>query len=1153
MMSRQVTIFFLTTLALLCAAPARAEDAQFFESKIRPILVDSCYKCHSATSKKIKANLLLDTKDGMLKGGDNGPSIVPGDPDKSLLIQAVRYKNEDLQMPPKEKLGDAQIKDLEAWVKMGAPDPRSSTTSAAKPATTSAAKASAYDFATERKKWAFQPPVEPKVPAVRNQGWAKSDLDRFILAKLEEKSLAPAAPADKRTLIRRATFDLIGLPPTPEEVDAFLADASPSAFAKVVDRLLASPHYGERWGRHWLDVVRYVDRFDVRSVASVYDWPETYRYRDWVVKAFNDDLPYDQFIQNQLAGDLLPAKDPKKFNADGLVATGVFMVGEWGLGDSDKEKMLTDIVDDQIDVTGKAFLGLTLACARCHDHKFDAIPTADYYSLAGIFFSSRILPSPGGKSEGSAVLRIPMATAEQLAQRKLNEARIAKLGQEIDQYLDGQYAQLGKQQLAKVPEYLQGALEYNKLSEKSEGPTVSEFALKHGLHPYALQKWLNFDGRGQLKPLNHPIRNVGEIASLSGWHGADDAQVPVALVYSGQQEVKLVTITLPPRCVSIHPTQTSAVAVGWKSPISGKIKIEGGVRDGDAVTGNGVIWSLRQERRAGSKELANGAIANGGSQLLSAGTGGSIIASIDVAAGEVIQLAVLAKDNDHTCDTTIVELNIAEAGAAGVAGGKRVWNLTADQMRLADAGKLASPSPDAYGNADVWQFSELSNPGVMGLPPDVTSILTKWTKVLNEPRDAAKAQAIIKEVTQSLVPLTAATKPATTAATIAATKPAPDPKQETALYRVLTDPKGPFWAAARRDLKNLPEAARAPVEQLQTERSTLQQQIAQPVPLAHGLQEGGTPQSMFAGIQDVPIHIRGRYDRLGEVVPRRFPRLIAGDDQKPIKEGSGRLQLAKWIASPENPLTARVMANRIWQHHFGEGIVRTPNNYGKLGVPPTHPELLDWLALRFVKSGWSIKAMHREMMLSATYQQSSIANEKTHQADPDNLMVGRMNRKRLEAEPLRDALLLVTDSLDRTLGGPAINDLNINRRTLYVMTLRSDRSNYRTLFDAADPASIVEARTDTTVAPQALFLLNNPFALTKTAALSQRVVAQAAAGDEARVKWLFQRLYARPPEAAEAKVVLQALKSAREGSNENAAWEQVCQVLLCANEFMYVD
>jgi hypothetical protein len=966
------------------ATPARAldDDVAFFEKKIRPVLVAHCYPCHSAEAEKLKGGLRLDTREGLLKGGENGPVIVPGQPEQSRLIAAIRHTNPDLQMPPAKdgagKLPEAVIADFVAWVRRGTPDPRTGRLETQK---------STLDTA---KAWAFRKPVPPSVPRVKNKRWPASPLDHFILAKLEAKKLAPAPPADKRTLIRRATFDLLGLPPTPQEVDDFLADSSRDAFAKVVERLLASPHYGERWARHWLDVVRYTDSFDARGLGGEADVPEAWRYRDWVVRAFNDDLPYDQFILQQFAGDILATNQPGRFDTNALLATGVFVLGEWGTGDADKEKMLTDIVDDQVDVTGRAFLGLTLACARCHDHKFDPITTRDYYALAGIFFSSHILPSPGVKTAGSPVLRLPLVPAEELAWRREKEARLAALEKEL--------------------------------------ATNAAAAL-----------------------LDRPLRGEFNQPALALLHG-EAGDLPNASANASDAAIRFLTITLPPRSVAVHPSPERAAAAVWVSPFDGAAAVRGRVADADDKCGNGAEWKLFH----GQRELATGKFDNGKDSALAA-------TEVTVRAGDLLCLAVLARGKDHSCDTTVIEFEVREQGGAG-----RVWRLPDD---------VVADLP-ARANTGAWHFVSFA-----GTPP----------ATLAPPELSADEQA------------------------------------------------------AR--------------ERKKRELAGLREVLSRPLPVAHALQEGGTPKSAHEGFHDVRVHLRGRYDRLGDVVPRGFPKVLAGDAAPPFTtNASGRLELARWIASPDHPLTARVMVNRIWQHHFGEGLVRTPNNYGKLGEPPTHPELLDWLAGEFVQAGWSVKAMHRAIMLSAAYRQSSVPQPETLKADPDNRLFGRMNRRRLEAEAIRDSLLVAAGNLDRATGGPAVRDLNTKRRTLYVMTIRSDRATYQSLFDAADPAAIVEKRLDSTVAPQALFLLNHPFALAQTKALAQRVAREAPADDRGKIQWLYRQLYGRPPTGREVTLGVTALDRARRaeaGSGgahaDDPAWEQLCQVLLCANEFVYVD
>ncbi len=1111
---------------------SRAEDFEFFEQHIRPVLVDNCYKCHSATSEKVKGGLLLDTRDGLLKGGDTSPAIVPGDPDKSLLIKAVRYADPDLQMPPKnKKLSEGQIADLVAWVKMGAPDPRTAPASS----TTAAAQKPAYDFAAARRQWAFHAPNDPPVPEVKDKVWAKSPIDHFILARLEEKKLKPAPPADKRTLIRRATFDLTGLPPTPQETAAFLQDNSPDAFAKVVDRLLASPRYGERWGRHWLDVVRYTDSLDARGVGSEGDIAEAWRYRDWVVDAFNADLPYNQFILEQIAGDRLQPKDRNAVDTNAIVATGMYAIGNWGNGDADNDKILTDIADDQVDVTGRAFLGLTLSCARCHDHKFDPIPTADYYSLAGIFFSSHILPKLAPKGSGEFLLRIPLAAPAELDRRTQREARIARLEKEIADTSDHELALLAKKLLPQTADYLLAAADHRNQStatELADSPHSSISKPGFQPEPELLQQWTDYLGFGDFKLLSTVIRDAASQPGLYALHNAANADTPSGVINTTDKEIAFLTIKMPAQTVAVHPSPTGGVAVAWKSPIAGKIQIKGGVTDADPNCGDGIEWVINARVAGTSRPLASGAFPNGGAQVFNDGKGAGSLASLEVQAGDMVEVVVLPKA-EYSCDTTLVDLNIVEQG-----GAKRTWNLAKDMLPVVQEGR--PPYADHLGNQSVWYFYDMNG---QAAPADSTagSPMAKWLELVRRHAPRPEMETAAKEIQAALL--------------------APDATNSAVskLYKDITTPRSPFWASLRQVEKYFPEPVQKSLGKSETELAALKQNPPPPLTMALGLQEGGVPESPHAGIHDVKIHMRGRYDHLGDLVPRRFPQLLAGDDRKPITEGSGRLQLARWVASPQNPLTARVMVNRIWQHHFGEGIVRTPNNYGKLGTPPTHPELLDYLAHRFVGSGWSIKAMHRAIMLSAAYQQSSTPDPATLAADPDNLLFGHINRQRLESESLRDSLLDVAGKLDPAMGGPSIRDLTINRRTLYVTTVRSDRATYQFLFDAADPNAIVEKRLDSTVAPQALFLLNHPFVLEQTKALAQRALKMSA-NDRARIEWLYQLLYNRHATRQEIKIGQRALAQAASAATKSAttksptdAWEEYCQVLLCANEFIYVD
>jgi hypothetical protein len=1113
---------------LICAAlqtPARGEDFEFFEQHIRPVLVNSCYPCHSVTAGKSKGGLLLDTKESILKGGDSGPAIVPGDPDHSLLIKAVRYTDKDLQMPPKGKrLPQTETDALAAWVIMGAPDPRNASAKPEPP------KSYGYDFVAARKQWAFTKPKEPTVPAVNNKHWPRNAIDNFILAKLEEKNLAPAAPADKRALIRRATYDLTGLPPSPKEVDAFLADKSPNAFAKVVDRLLASPQYGERWARHWLDVVRYTDSLDSRGVGSEGDSREAYRYRDWVVNALNRDLPYDQFIREQIAGDLLQPADPERIDTNGIIATGMYAIGNWGNGDADKDKILTDIADDQVDVTGRAFLGLTLACARCHDHKFDPIPTADYYSMAGIFFSSHILSKLAAKGAGESLMYIPLASRAELERRKKREERIAQLEKEIAATSEEEIARLANAMLPHTAEYLLTLGEWRNQNTSPTRTSVAEFASSRGrsqLLPELLEQWVNYLGFAEAGLLSRVTHNLADKEGLHALRNVRNADTPNAVINTTPNTVAFSTITMPPRSVSVHPSPKAGVAVVWKSPISGSVEIKGRVADADPNCGDGIDWKIETVAAGGTREIASGAIPNGGAQSFSDGRAAANLNALRVNAGDAVRVIVSPK-GDYSCDTTVVELVLTDR-----ANPKNVWNLASDV--IAAVATEANPYPDRMKNAAVWAFYDMQAQAAIPESP-ADSPIQKWLSAVKHNVSENELSALSLEVQKALLAADATNSSVKN------------------IYRDLTNPHGAFWADASALEKYFAPEAQKILAADKSELTSLRAQPTPPLLSTHGLAEGGVPESPHAGVHDVRIHVRGRYDRLGDATPRRFPRLLAGDDQRPITTGSGRLELANWVSSPENPLTARVMVNRIWQHHFGEGIVRTPNNFGKLGTAPTHPELLDFLARRFIDSGWSIKAMHRAIMLSATYQQSSVPQAATLRADPDNLLFGRMNRRRLESEALRDSLLAASGKLDLTPGGPAIRDLESARRTLYVMTIRSDRATYQFLFDAADPNAIVEKRIDSTVAPQALFLLNHPFVMAQARETARRVLKEAPPADKDRIQWLYRSLYSRPATPPEIKIGMDALIRARASAADNElAWTEYCQILVCANEFMYID
>jgi hypothetical protein len=800
------SILFLSSLSVAAAGLA-PEEVAFFESKVRPLLSEHCYECHSATAEKVKGGLLLDTREGWMAGGDSGEVIAPGQPGDSLLMTTVRYADSDLQMPPKYKLAEEEIEVLEAWIAMGAPDPRSGG---------AVTKSGGVDREKARSHWAFRPVTAPEVPAVKDADWPRDDVDRFVLSRIEAAGLQPVADADRSSLLRRVTLDLTGLPPAPEQIDAFLQDSATEdeALAKVVDRLLASPAFGERWGRHWLDIARYADSVGkTRNIPFPFAW----RYRNHVIDAFNAGQPYNRFLMEQIAGDLLPSEDRQ----ESLVATGLLALGSMDLNERDSDQFLLDRIDDQIDTLGRATMALTLGCARCHDHKFDPIAQKEYYALAGIFASTQTL-----------------------------------------------------------------------------------------------------SGQTHRKGNSKDYTQVRLLASLDG-------SKPQAKV--------------------------------------GPAEIESRLRE------------LREEAKQ---------------------------------PGTTDQQRRALRDEANQLRQSLAQLE-------------------------ADSGKKKSKKQRSDDEIDL---------------------------------DA---------------------------------------------------------------------------------------------PLAMAVCEGE--------ICDLALRVRGEPDIKGEMVPRGFPEILSGPRTPAIpEEGSGRLELAQWLTSPEHPLTARVMVNRIWSHLFGRGIVETVDNFGLSGAAPTHPELLDHLSTRFVAQGWSMKGMIRSLVLSRTYRLGIAYPAANVAADEANQLYWRAHLRRLEAEAIRDSLLVSSGLLDparperapfdRTVGGDVgktrkkgggPSDPILRReRSVYLPVFRSRLPGMFTVFDFAEPDQVNGQRDVTTVPTQALFFLNNPFVLKASEACASQLLARSGAADEDRVEHAYLQIYGRPPAAAE---VESALAFVRESEGAPAkGWASLVQALYSSAEFRYV-
>ena len=959
---------FSSASELVQAEEFLPQQVEQFEKQIRPLLVEHCLKCHG--SEKQEGGLSLATRESLAKGGDSGAALVAGKPEESLLVTAVEYLGEP-KMPPSGKLPAEKIELLRRWVESGAPWPKSS------PLSDGVASVRSFQVTEKQSQWwAFQPRRDPNPPAVRNAAWPRNELDRFILAKLETARLAPAPAADRVAWLRRATFDLTGLPPTPDEVAAFESDLSDGAFETVVERLLNSPAYGERWARHWLDLVRYADYHDFNPklrVASC-EITEAWRYRDWVVDALHRDLPFDQFIMHQIAGDQLPSPMGDEIYPDGLIATTFLSNGVWDRGDADKEKIVSDMVDDNIGVIGKAFLGLTLDCARCHDHKFDPISTEDYYGLAGMFYSSHILKELGAKGGEYNVNRVPLIGPTALAKR----AEQAKRLEEVTASL----AELDRQH--RLAELMAGGQPLIPIVFQSEAGATGVVAE---------------DGR----------------ITVSGTRAKDKYLVET-----------LIPAGLKARYLRLEAWPESGL------PASGP---------GRASDGNFVVsrWSA------------------------------SFVPPNSQAEPKAIQFVSAQADFEQT-------------------------NFTA-KSALDDDRKDGWAVAPQFGKAHVAVFE---------IAPEM--VIPAGSKLSVTIEQHHSDQHTLGHFRLSV------------AETVTTSPPVETPQRQSFI----------------------------------TARDALQNALAVPVPLAMAVTEGGTPGGLFPGIQDVPIHIRGSYAKLGPVVPRRLPRFFAGENQVRITQGSGRRELAAWVASPDNPLTARVIVNRVWHWHFGEGLVRTPSNFGMLSEPPSHPELLDWLATRFVEDGWSLKALHRRIMLSATYRQSSQVTPEVFDQDPENRLVGRFVPRRMEAEAIRDAILSVSGQLDPTRGGPAGDDFTIRRRSLYVQTARWQRDSYANLFDAANPDSSTEKRATSTVAPQALLLLNHPWMQDQARHLAERLIRETPGNDLARIERAFQLLFSRSPQDAE-RVVAQAVVAGGDPATPHGGWIDLAHVLLCSNEFVYIE
>ena len=913
------------------------EYVEFFESRIRPILAEHCFPCHGP--KKQQSGLRLDSGEGLLNGADSGPVVVPGRPEESPLIEAIQH-GAPIKMPPKSKLPAQAIIDLTTWVRMGVPwpEPKSEI------GVTGAREGTNPIAAAARGHWAFQIIKDLRSPAVKDLTWARTSVDRFILAQLEAKSLVPSPRADKRTLIRRATFDLTGLPPTPGEIESFEADTTPRSYERVVDRLLSSPRYGERWARYWLDVARYADtKGYILFQEADYHW--AYTYRDYVIGAFNHDLPYDRFLIEQIAADRLPPVGGKR----SLPALGFLTLGARFMGN------IHDVIDDRIDVVCRGLMSLTVTCARCHDHKFDPIPAQDYYSLYGVLASTREPEIPPEAFESPRLAAYSQFVQElAVRQRKLSDFVAVK------------HRELVESSKRRAAEYLMAA------QQALDQPTTEDFMLLadgNDLNPAMLVRWQAYLMRTRKE--RDPV--------FAPWH---------ALAAIPQRDF--------------------------------------------AARGGPLIASLAVEA-----------------------AGGHITRPIN----PVVVRALAARPPQSLAETAFVYARLLN-------NVDQAWQDVECRAKLNGRPSRPLPVPALESLRQVFHGTDspsnvaMLDYGDLGLLPDRPS--------------QAKLQELRNAVQKWLT----------------------------------TGPGAP--------------------------------------PRALSVEDAPTP-------IESRVFVRGNSNNLGEPAPRRFLTALTGAERKPFRDGSGRLELARAIASRDNPLTARALVNRVWMHHFGNPLVATPGDFGLRSEPPTHPELLDHLAARFMDEGWSIKMLHRWIMLSSTYQQQSHDRSECHALDSENTLYWRMNRRRLDFEATRDALLAVSGRLDGAIGGPptpSLTGTNATRRTLYGFIDRLNLPGLYRTFDFPDPTTTSPRRDQTTVAPQALFLMNHPFVIDAARDILTRPEIAAEQDVDTKVEQLYRLIYGRSPTNGDFALAREFVAGL---TSESSRWQSFAQALLMANEFVFVD
>ncbi len=1128
---RTLVILSAAALAAMCSSNrARADDAgiEFFEKKIRPLLVAHCSECHATNAKKLGGGLFLDSRDGVRKGGDSGAAIVPGKPDASLLIKAVRYTDDSVKMPPKGQLPATAIADLEEWIKRGAPDPRD------KPVPTKANDSWEETMRARARWWSLQPVLNAEVPRPQQADWSDLPVDRFVLTRLEQQGLKPAGRAEPRTLVRRLSLVLTGLPPTSEHVAAFLRDCESirlaAAYEKLVDSLLNSPHFGERWARHWMDVVRFTE---THGNEWNYEVHHAWRYRDYLIRAFNADVPFDQFIREHVAGDLLPTprwNEKERFN-ESVIGTGFYRFGEVNHDDCISLPSIGyDLADNQIDTLTKAFQATTVACARCHNHKLDAVSMQDYYGMLGILRSSRLV---------SHCIDAPDVNAK-LTQR-LTELK-TELRKEI--------AAVWLQEVSQLARFMQAAL-----AKRANRPDAAELAT--GLDAKRLEKWIAVLAAEKL-PLEDPFEPWRVLATTTM---TDPASLPsewqkLTERYAKEDRDRTeFNRTQFETFADFRGVARSPSVAGWQ--IGGQALRNDPGRSGDFALhpdGDALVRTV----------LPAGCFTHSLSDKLN----GTLRSPVLPLGKKNISFQVLGQRSSAVrLVSNNCQLNY-----------KNYRALTSSDLHW----EMFSP-PDERESLQTYAelMTMFDNPKfpdqLAALGGDKDNYKLPWDKAAENPRSYFGVTRIVLHDG----PEPPRAELAHLRSLFAGSEPASQADVSTRYVAVIeaalrawaedhaTD-EDTRWldALLRRELLANQVGSSPRLAELTKEYRQTEAQLALPRVVA------GVGESSHG--YDQPVFTRGDVTRPGETAPRRFLEVLSASRDPFVGAGSGRLELADRIASPTNPLTARVFVNRVWHHLFGTGLVRTVDDFGHVGDLPTHPELFDHLAAQFVSEGWSMKKLIRSLVLTRTFQLSNQPSAASREVDPQNRLLQHFPARRLEAESIRDSILAASGGLDRTLFGSSVQPFRDKdyadrrlfagpldghgRRSIYIKNNLMEGPKFLEAFNFPG-GKVTQGRRDVTNVPaQALALLNDPFVLQQADVWAQRLVARSDDSIGARIDALFQTAFDRSPSEDERqrfeRTTLELAELHQVPTNSvltsQLVWRDLAHAIFNLKEFIYI-